>query len=90
MSTEADLAALRREVNDSITATDEFASELLHQVAALEEIVAARWPRSVLVRARLRRGLRASVRHIDGDDFTSKRVNSLASGWMSRRVTGPD
>jgi hypothetical protein len=80
-----DLDALRHEVNDSITATDEFASELTRQVIALEELVAARWPRSVLVRARLRRDLRASVRHPDGSDFTERRINSLASGWMGRR-----
>jgi len=76
------LDALRRQLNFTITSTDEAAEELLLQVVALEALIVARWPRSMLLRRRLRRELRASVRHNDGEDFTSKRINSLATGWI--------
>jgi hypothetical protein len=78
------LDALQRELGRSITETDNHLDELLRQVVALEELAASRWPRSIVVRARLRRELRRSVEHIDGDDFASKRVNTLASGWLER------
>lgn len=78
-------AAWRREVNFSINETDWYAGELLRQVVALEEIVFARWPRSALLRRRLRRELRASVRHIDGRTFADRRRETLATGWLDPR-----
>jgi hypothetical protein len=81
----AGLDALRRELIHTIVLTDDYADELLRQVVAIEAVIAARWPRSVVVRWRLARELRRSVRHIDGDDFTSRRLNTIATGWMERR-----
>lgn len=84
-ATRADLTALKFDIIRGETATDGFAEELQLQVVALEECLYARWPRSILVRARLRRDLRASVRHIaEGDGFTGRRVNTIGSGWITR------
>jgi uncharacterized membrane protein len=87
----AELAALRagldelqRETGWSITVTDEFTSELLTLVAALEEIMFATWPRSVLLRIRWRRDVRASIAHIDGEGFRERRGNTITSGWVTR------
>lgn len=43
---------------------DEYAEQLAARVAAIEEVLAARWPRRWLLAARLGRVLRASVRHL--------------------------
>jgi hypothetical protein len=78
------VAALAREVGQIMDWTDRAAGETDLRVLALEEIIAARWPRSVLLRRRLRRDLRASVRHtVHGHGFRERRVESLASGWLS-------
>ena len=61
--------------------------ELTWRVMALEEILAARWPRSILVRRRLARDIRASVAEIDGDDFTAKRSNAIGTGWCAQPWT---
>lgn len=56
------------------------------RISALEEIVAARWPRSVVVRCRLARDLRASVAHIQqGETFAEKRSETVTSGWIIPR-----
>ena len=80
-----ELENFKRTVSWSITQTDAFASELLLQVVVLEEVIAARWPRRILVRRRLRRDLRASVAHVQGASWTDRRINSLSTGWMERR-----
>lgn len=77
----AEVAQLRREVMRDSLMTDQLAGELLRQVIALEEIVAARWPRSIGVRRRLARELRRSVARIEGRTFAEKRVNTIGSGW---------
>lgn len=80
----AALDDLERETSKNLTWTDNYASELLCQVVALEEILAARWPRSILVRARWRRDVRASVRLIGGDSFTTRRLNTIGTGWLAQ------
>jgi hypothetical protein len=75
----------RRDMSRDSAMTDQLAEELLLQIVALEEIVAARWPWRIIVRARLRRDLRASVRHVDGRTFTDRRINALGTGWIERR-----
>jgi hypothetical protein len=74
----------QRENCRSITMTDDLASELLYQVIALEEILAAPWWRRPAVRARWRRDARASVRDIDGRTFTERRSNTIGTGWLAR------
>ena len=56
---------LRREVNDASDFAERNVDVLERRVAALEEIVAASWPRSVILRRRLRREIRASVAGYD-------------------------
>lgn len=80
----AALDDLKRDASQNLTWTDDYASELLCQVIALEECLAARWPRSILVRARWRRDVRASVRFIGGDTFTARRINTIGTGWLAR------
>jgi hypothetical protein len=84
------LEALRREVIFSINETDKHVDELQRQVVALEEIAAVRWPRSIVVRARLRRDLRRSVEHIQGATFADRRVNTIGSGWLDREEQLPE
>src|SRR5262249_4367445 len=82
------LARLARETNRAITMTDEITSELTYQIVALEEIIAAPWWRRWRVRARLRADLRASVAEtIHGEDFTERRLETLATGWITRPAT---
>jgi hypothetical protein len=53
------------------------------RVSALEEVIAARWPRSAVLRRRLRRGLRASGAGYDHmePDFRRRRCE-----WMGDAV----
>lgn len=72
-----------RDVEQSIEQTDDFAEELLLQVLAIEEVFAARWPRSVVLRWRLGRELRRSVAHVQhGHTFAEKRLETIGSGWL--------
>ena len=76
----------RRDVIRESTMTDELAEELLLQIVALEEIVAARWPRSMILPGPgCGRILRASIRHVDGRTFADRRINALGTGWLERR-----
>lgn len=61
---------------------DEFAEITDHRVTALEEILAARWPRSILVRRRLARDIRASVAHVQGATFAERRTEAIGTGWI--------
>ena len=81
---EQSLVDLQRDVHAESAMTDHLAAELQLQIVALEEIVAARWPRSVILRRRLRRDLRASVKHIQGATWTDRRIEALGSGWLER------
>lgn len=62
----------------SIERTDEDAAALELRVARLEELVAARWPRSMFLRRRLARELRASVGQLGAP--------GLPSDWVTRRI----
>lgn len=71
------------ELGRSIMQTDEFAEELLLQVIAIEETIAARWPRSMMLRWRLSRDLRRSVARVQhGATFTERRMETIGTGWM--------
>ena len=58
-----ELAQLREDMDEDMAWAMTHDEMLERRIAALEEIVAARWPRRILVRRRLARDLRASVRH---------------------------
>jgi hypothetical protein len=71
------------EVSKSIEQTDDFAEETMIQVLAIEEVFAARWPRSVVLRWRLGRELRRSVAHVQhGTTFAEKRLETIGTGWL--------
>ena len=38
-----------------------------------------------VIRRRLARDLRASVRHVDGGTWADRRVNALGTGWLGVR-----
>jgi hypothetical protein len=65
---------------------DELADILEQRVTALEEILAARWPRRVVTRARLRRQIRRSVSGFSGP-FAGRRIEALSCEWLSREGT---
>jgi hypothetical protein len=81
------LDRLARELNFAVGFADEAESMLEERIIALEEITAARWPRRVLVRRRLARRLRASVRPYAyaGRSFRGRRLEAV-TGDLIRRV----
>jgi hypothetical protein len=54
------------------------------RIAALEEIVAARWSARIAVRRRLRREIRKQVRAFSsaGDSFYWRRGEAVTTGWL--------
>jgi hypothetical protein len=79
-----DLNGLHREAGRCHTWTDELTSELQILIVALEEIAFASWWRRPAVRRRWRRDVAASIRHIQGGNFTDRRHNTIATGWITR------
>ena len=74
----------RRDVFTESAMKDELAEELLLQIIDLEEVIAARWPRSDPP-GTLAKDLRASVPHVQGPTFTDRRIETLGTGWLGRR-----
>jgi hypothetical protein len=81
---ERQLVELQRDAHRDSAETDRLAEDLELRVAAIEEVIAAPWPRRILVRRRLRRDLRRSVAHVQGAGFAEKRFET-AAGWIERR-----
>lgn len=75
-----DLSQIRHHMRWAVT----LEAEQLAQVVALEELAAARWPRRIIARRRLRADLRASIRHAEGDTFEDRRISALDGGWLER------
>lgn len=75
---------LADDTDSAINSTDEQAEITELRVIALEEVLAARWPRRIVVRRRLIRDLRASVRGYGwvGPDFESRRIQAIGDGWI--------
>lgn len=67
------------QANYSIDFTDWSIASLEARVSGLEELVAARWPRSMFVRRRLARELRASSATFAwaGDTFARRRSEAI-------------
>lgn len=90
----AEVAQLRADVNRDVTMTDHLGEELLRQVVAIEEVLAAPWPRRLFARRRLVRDLRRSVSGYSwvGPDFWGRRAQALGDGWLDRNrpSTAPD
>jgi hypothetical protein len=77
-----ELAALRRDMHRESLDTDSLAEHLEDRVAAIEEVLATPWPRRILVRARLGRQLRRSVRHFPGGSFGERRAAAASADWL--------
>ena len=79
-----DLDELRREMHADSLMTDQLAEVAELRTAALEELLYARWPRSIGVRRRLRRDLRASVEGYGwaGPGFMVRRFATVGDGWI--------
>jgi hypothetical protein len=69
-----------RAVNYSIDTDDWAIAVLEDRVSAIEEIIAARWLRSLLLRRRLARGLRTSASTFAwaGDSFRARRAEQMS------------
>ena len=75
---------LAREVDQAFQAGDSLMDDLERRVIALEEVVAAPWPRRILAAWRLGRTLRASVAPFGGDGFYWRRIESATNEWLWR------
>lgn len=80
----ADVARFRRQAHAEALTADSLMDMIELRVATLEQIAAARWPRRILVRARLGRQLRASIRHIPGATFADRRTEAVTADWIAR------
>lgn len=80
-----ELAQLRASMNYDLQNTDSLAESLELRVLAIEEVIAVRWPRRVLVMGRLGRELRRSVRHMPGELFAEKRTAAVTADWLAGR-----
>jgi hypothetical protein len=54
------------------------------RIAAVEEVLAAPWPRRLVAARRLRRHLRASVAGYSGS-FFERRAEAVTSQWLAHR-----
>jgi hypothetical protein len=92
-----DVIEFARATIKSIEYGDAMNSVLEERVIRLEEIVAVRWPRSMLVRWRLAREIRASAatwdpRYIPRNDFRARRYETVSlqsSDLYNRRPHNP-
>ena len=76
------------EVNFSIETSGRAIDVLEDRVSALEEIIAARWPRSMILRRRLARKLRASAATFAwaGPDFATRRGEAMSEEIQVRTL----
>lgn len=85
-----DVEQFARDTIKAIEWSDDDAEELENRVIRLEEIVAARWPRSLVLRWRLAREIRASVAAVSDEiaprgDFRGRRVEASVQRVALRR-----
>lgn len=81
------VAELRRDLYKDSLWSDQADAILERRVGALEEAAAARWPRSILVRRRLARELRASVAGYGwvGPEWYWRRAQAIGDDWLADR-----
>ena len=84
--TAGELAQLRGELRADTRWSEDADLMLERRIAALEEITAARWPRRIMVRRRLARDLRASVRNYGwaGPEWFWRRAQAIGDGWLEQ------
>lgn len=80
------IGSFARDTNYSLEFNDWGHDHLDDRIIRLEEIIAARWPRSTVLRRRLARELRASAAKVDSDTegFRMRRAEaaSLELSWL--------
>ena len=83
MPREGSLSAIWREIDRDSVTTDQLVSHLESRVVALEEVMAARWPRRLLLRWRMGRELRSSVAGYDwvAGGFRGRRTQFVSDTW---------
>lgn len=81
----AQLAQLRHDWVKESLSTDALAEMLERRISVLEEITATRAPRRWLLRSRLGRQLRRSVRHVQGGTFRDRLNEAAGLEWLSRQ-----
>jgi hypothetical protein len=76
----------RGAIGDSLL-TDSLMAALELRIIALEEVAAARWPRRLLLAARLGRSLRRSVTGYRwaGPGFEGRRIEAAGDEWLESR-----
>ena len=78
-----DVEDLRRDLLAESRMNDELDEITEQRVAELELLIAARWPRSALLRRRLAKDLRKSVKEYGGaGDFVASRFEAVGDGWL--------
>ena len=76
--------AVARELNFAMESTDRALDGIEGRLIAIEEVIAARWPRSAVLRRRLARELRATDRAYasTGDTFRARRIEAVIDGGL--------
>jgi hypothetical protein len=71
-----------------LSVSDDLAELIERRVADMEEVLAAPWPRRLVLARRLRRSLRASVRGYEGwaGDFFAQRAEAVMCRWLKHRA----
>lgn len=86
--TRREFRTFRRYALDESRMNDDADELLERRVTALEEVLAARWPARIAARRRLRRVLRVSVAHVQGQTFTDRRIEAAGIDFLLRRHPG--
>ena len=85
-----DVDQLRRDAVAESRMGDQLAEVLELRVTALEELLYARWPWSAVVRRRLRRDIRESVKPYRsrlGPSFAARRIEAAGDGWLGEPLS---
>jgi hypothetical protein len=72
----------RRQAARYADMTDSIEGHLERRVAALEEVLAAPWPRRILLAARLRRTIRETNANFPSGTFWASRAEATANDWL--------
>lgn len=71
-----------REIARYVNTSDSIETHAELRLAALEEVLAARWPGRVLVRRRLARAIRRGNRNFPRETFALSRFEATMNDWL--------
>jgi hypothetical protein len=72
-----------RQVARYVNVNDSIEGHLERRVAALEEVLSARWPRRILLAARLRRAIRETNANFPAETFAVSRFEATGNDWLA-------